>query len=101
MTDKTSGNSDLQQRSEGYWLSVWRRVRRNRRGMVGLFFVALMLAVWIFSPLLATNQPIVCKYEGKWYFPAVIEIVQVHHVCAHRGVHVRRSARDERGASCP
>jgi peptide/nickel transport system permease protein len=76
MTDKTPDNSNLQQRSEGYWRSVWRRVRRNRRGMVGLFFVTLMLAVWIFSPLLATNQPVVCKYEGKWYFPAIIEIFQ-------------------------
>lgn len=76
MNDKPNDNSKRRDKSEGYWHSVWRRVCRNRRGMAGLFFVALMFFVWIFSPLLATNQPIVCKYEGKWYCPAIIELFQ-------------------------
>jgi len=62
--------------SENYWLNVWSRVRRNRRGLTGLCFVGFMLLVAFFSPLLATNQPIVCKYQGNWYFPAVVEIFQ-------------------------
>ncbi|MCH9022363.1 MAG: hypothetical protein IID32_06330, partial [Planctomycetes bacterium] len=60
----------------GYWRSMWRQFRRNRRSMAGLWFVVLMGMVTIFSPLLATNQPIVCRYEGKWYFPAIVEIFQ-------------------------
>ena len=60
----------------GYWRGMWRQFRRNRRGMAGLWFVILMGMVTIFSPLLATDQPIVCRYQGKWYFPAVVEIFQ-------------------------
>lgn len=63
-------------KSEAFWVNVWRRMLRNRRGVLGLCFVLLMGLVSLFSPLLASNQPIVCKYEGKWYFPAVIEIMQ-------------------------
>lgn len=62
--------------SGGFWTQVWRRYRRSRGGRVGLLFVVLMLAVWIFSPLLATDQPIVCRYNGQWYFPAIVELFQ-------------------------
>src|ERR1041385_8807179 len=63
-------------RREGYWHNVWRRFRRNRRGVVGLAFVIFLLLVAYLSPLLASNQPIICKYEGKIYLPAVVELVQ-------------------------
>ncbi len=63
-------------KSEAYWVNVWRRIVHNRRGMLGLCFVLGMGLVSLFSPLLASDQPIVCQYQGKWYFPAVIEIVQ-------------------------
>lgn len=62
--------------SQAYWQSVWRRMRRNRRGILGLAFVGLMIVAAFLSPLLASNQPIVCVYQGKLYFPAVVEIVQ-------------------------
>ena len=62
--------------SQAYWHMVWRRMRRNRRGMVGMGFVAFMMMLAFLSPLLATNQPIVCRHEGKWYFPAIVEIFQ-------------------------
>jgi peptide/nickel transport system permease protein len=68
--------TDRRGRSQSYWRTVWRRVRRNRRGMAGLTFVMGMMLVSFLSPLLATNQPIVCKYEGRWYFPAVVELFQ-------------------------
>ena len=77
MTEPTITLPQPQASSENYWRYVWRNVRRNRRGLAGLIVIAAMLAVWIFSPLLATNQPIVCKYNGRWYFPAVIEIFQL------------------------
>ncbi len=62
--------------SQSYWRTVWRRMRRNRRGMLGLIFVAIMMAVAFLSPLLASNQPIVCRYQGRLYFPAVVELFQ-------------------------
>lgn len=64
-------------KSPGFWRSVWREFRKNRRGLVALGFVVLLMLASLFSPLLATNQPIVCRYEGKLYFPAVVEIFQL------------------------
>ena len=39
-------------------------------------FVVFMILVAFFSPLLASDQPIVCRYQGKLYFPAVVELFQ-------------------------
>ncbi len=75
MTDRTMPSAAAP-RSEAYWRTVWRRVRRNRRGMAGLTFVVFMMVVASLSPLLASNQPIVCRYKGRLYFPAVVELVQ-------------------------
>lgn len=71
------------ERSPGYWRMVWQRFRRNRRGLAGLAFVLLMLLVTVFSPLLASSQPIVCKYQGQWYFPALVEIFQIRGADTH------------------
>ena len=81
----TDNRKETKQRevSQAYWMSVWRAMRKNKRGMTGLVFILLMFGVSIFSPLLATNQPIVCKHNGKWYFPAVIEIVQSRNTSKH------------------
>lgn len=59
-----------------YRRTLWRRLRRRRRGMLGLSFIFLMILVWLLGPLLATNQPIVCRYQGQWYFPALVEVFQ-------------------------
>ena len=61
---------------EGYRRGTLGRLRRNRGGMAGLYFVLFMVVVWLLSPMLATDQPIVCRYQGRWYFPAVVEVFQ-------------------------
>ncbi len=71
------------QLSEGFWPVVWRRMRRNRWGMFGFYFVLAMLLVSILSPLLASDQPVVCRYKGKLYFPAVVEIFQARGTGPH------------------
>lgn len=63
-------------RSESYWANVWRRIRRSRRGMVGLVFVVFMIGTAGLGPLIATNQPVVCRHRGTLYFPAVVEVFQ-------------------------
>lgn len=55
---------------------TWDRFRRNPRGMAGLAAVLILVAVAFFSPVIANNQPIICKYRGRWYFPALEEIVE-------------------------
>jgi peptide/nickel transport system permease protein len=56
----------------GYWPSVWRRYRRHRSGMIGLCTFALLLLVAALGPMLAGGEPLVCKYEGRICFPAVV-----------------------------
>ena len=62
---------------------VWRRLRRNRRGLFGLSFVLSLILIALLSPLLATDQPIVCRYQSKLYFPAITEIFQSRKTGAH------------------
>lgn len=85
MTDQADKpeKSQQQEHSDSYWWIVWRRVCRNRRGLAGLAFVLFMVLIWIFSPLLASNQPIVCRYQGKLYFPALVEIFQSRSIGNH------------------
>ena len=85
MTDqqKNMELSEQDRRSQAFWRNVWRQLRRNRRGMAGLCFIIFMGLISFFSPLLATNQPIVCKYKGKLYFPAVVEIFQTPQPGSH------------------
>ncbi len=76
-------NKIQKQLSEGFWAFVWRRMRRNRWGMFGFYVVLAMLLISIFSPLLASDQPVVCRYKGKLYFPAVVEIFQARGTGPH------------------
>ncbi len=59
-----------------YGRRVWRRFRRNRRGVFGLAVVALLILVAFVSPLLAARQPIVCRYKGELHFPMIVEVCQ-------------------------
>jgi len=77
MTDDMEKTQGRKQASQAYWSVVFRDMVGNPRGVAGFCFVALMVLVAALSPLLATNQPIVCKYKGQWYFPAIVEIFQV------------------------
>jgi len=82
MTERPDNFVD-KQKPEGFWGNVWRRFRRSRRGMAGFAFVLFMILLAFLSPLLASNQPVVCKYRGQWYFPAVVEIFQSRDTGSH------------------
>ncbi len=71
------------QKSKSFRAIIWHRLKKNRRAMAGLCFVLLMFAVTIFSPLLANDKPIICKYEGKMYFPGIIQIFQSRGLVDH------------------
>jgi peptide/nickel transport system permease protein len=57
--------------SRGFWSEVWREYRRRKLAMLALGFVACMVLVAVFAPAIAGTKPIVCKYKGKLYFPAM------------------------------
>ena len=54
---------------ESYWLGVWRRFRKHRLGMLGLYLVIFFCLVGIYAPFLASSKPLVVNYDGEWYFP--------------------------------
>jgi peptide/nickel transport system permease protein len=58
-------------RSPGFWAEAWRRFRQKKLAMAALAFVVLLALVALFSPAIAGTKPVVCKYKGKIYFPAL------------------------------
>ena len=62
-------------KSPGFWRQVAKRYRRSRLGMFGISIILILFTAGFFAPMLANRQPIVCKYEGEIYFPAVIDTI--------------------------
>ena len=65
--DKTTDDTP----SPGFWRLAWRRFRRRPIAMVALTYVAILFAVAILSPAIVGTKPLVCKYKGNIYFPAL------------------------------
>jgi len=61
--------------SPGYWREVWGRYRQHRLGVVGLVFVVALVLIAFLAPVLANDQPLVCRYDGTLYAPAVHELL--------------------------
>jgi peptide/nickel transport system permease protein len=57
--------------SRGFWADAWRRFRRRKLAMVGLAFVIGLGLVALLSPAIAGTKPIVTRYKGTLYFPAM------------------------------
>ena len=57
--------------SRGFWSEAWHRFRRRKLAMIALGFVTFLIFVAAFAPAIAGTKPIVCKYKGNLYFPAL------------------------------
>ncbi len=71
-TNTTTGGAPA---ARSYWHITWRRFRGHRLGMVGLCVVAVLFLVAFLSPILANEQPILCRFDGGFYYPAVVDLV--------------------------
>ena len=58
-------------RSRGFWSDAWLRYRRRRLSMAALGIVVFLAVVARFAPLIVGTKPIVCRYKGQLYFPAL------------------------------
>ena len=67
------GNVSLEDlpNSPGFWREAWRRFRRRKLAMGALIFVGFLVVVAIFSPAIAGTKPVIVRYKGKIYFPAL------------------------------
>jgi microcin C transport system permease protein len=52
-------------------LRAWRRFRANRLGYVSLVLFVLLFGASLFAEILSNDKPLVVRYEGHWYFPAL------------------------------
>jgi len=57
--------------ARGYWTETWLRFRRRKMAMTSLIFVVFLALVAIFSPAIAGTKPVVTRYKGRLYFPAL------------------------------
>ncbi|MEE8141876.1 MAG: ABC transporter permease [Planctomycetota bacterium] len=72
----TSNSNEVQSRpGRSYWQLAWRIYRQSTTGMIGLALVILLIAVGLCAPILANGMPLVCKFDGKLYAPALIEFI--------------------------
>ena len=57
--------------SASFWRESWRRFRKRKLAVAALAFVVALMAIAVAAPLIAGTKPIVCKYKGRIYFPAM------------------------------
>jgi peptide/nickel transport system permease protein len=50
---------------------AWRQFRRRKLAMAALCYVVFLIVVAALAPAIAGTKPIVCKYKGDLYFPAL------------------------------
>ena len=72
MTSEATNNRPA---ARSYWSITWRRFRGHRLGMVGLCVVAALFLVSFLAPMLANDQPILCRFDGSFYYPAMIDLI--------------------------
>ena len=58
-------------KSIGFWKEAWLRFRRRRLAMTAVYFVGFLAVVALFAPAIVGTKPVVCKYKGNIYFPAL------------------------------
>jgi peptide/nickel transport system permease protein len=57
--------------SPGFWRETWRRFHHRKLAVASFVFVGLLMLVAATAPMIAGTKPIVCKYKGSIYFPAL------------------------------
>jgi peptide/nickel transport system permease protein len=59
---------------QGFWHLVWRQYRKHRMGLVGLAIVVFLGLVALLAPILANEHPVLCRFDGRIYAPALKEL---------------------------
>ena len=57
--------------SAGFWRESWRRYRKRKLAMAALTFVVILTGIAATAPMIAGTRPIVVRYKGELYFPAM------------------------------
>ncbi|HSG30285.1 MAG TPA: ABC transporter permease [Thermodesulfobacteriota bacterium] len=57
--------------STGYWKGVWIEFKKDRLSVIALCVIITLFIVALFDDLIAGSKPIIIKYDGSLYSPAV------------------------------
>ena len=66
--------SAVKDTNQSYWAGVKRQFRKKKVAVFSFYIACALGFVALFAPFLANEKPIVCKYEGKIYFPIFNQI---------------------------
>jgi len=50
----------------------WRNFKANRRGFWSFWIFSVLFLITLFAELIANDRPLLLKYDGKLYWPAVV-----------------------------
>ena len=50
----------------------WENFKRNKRGYVSLWIFLTLFIVSLFAEFIANDKPFLIKYDGRFYFPAMV-----------------------------
>lgn len=59
------------QRYSSFWSDAWRRLLRNRRALVGVVLLLLIVLTAVFAPVLAPYDPIKVNLRGQFIVPTL------------------------------
>jgi peptide/nickel transport system permease protein len=66
---------------------IWKRLRRDRFAMIGLYVIIILFIISYFAPVIANNKPIIMLWNDRWYFPAVTELTPFKWFIKHPEIH--------------
>ncbi|MCA8997186.1 MAG: ABC transporter permease [Planctomycetaceae bacterium] len=58
-------------KSPGFWKETWNIFKRKKLAMLAVYYVVFLSLVAMGSPFIVGTKPIVTKYQGNVYFPAM------------------------------
>lgn len=51
--------------------TIWGRFEKNRLAIICLVFTTVLLIIAICAPIIANERPVIMRYNGNWYAPAI------------------------------
>jgi peptide/nickel transport system permease protein len=78
--DRNPAEVSSVEESPGFVGIAWRRLKRDRYAMTGLYVIITLFVVAYLAPVLANSKPIAMRFEGRLYFPAVAELFPLKYI---------------------
>ena len=71
----TAPAQDQKGQDQSYGAIVKRQFRKNKPAVWSLRFIIIIVIIGLSADFLANEKPLMCKYEGKTFFPVFREYI--------------------------